>query len=129
MLMEYTFPPLIAMEGVETPAPPPSETANMSEENGGAIVAPEAPVGPDPASFSLPPSAEDEEGDLPVDFERLWKVAHDNPQDFTAWTDLLQYCEQEVCVVLFWVGFHWGTRGASTGCSAKSKHVLLSDAT
>ncbi|KAL2077474.1 hypothetical protein ACEWY4_026978 [Coilia grayii] len=38
---------------------------------------------------------EDDEGELPVDFERLWKAAHDNPQDFTSWTDLLQYCEQE----------------------------------
>uniref|UniRef100_A0A3Q4GB55 Pre-mRNA-processing factor 39-like n=1 Tax=Neolamprologus brichardi TaxID=32507 RepID=A0A3Q4GB55_NEOBR len=34
-------------------------------------------------------------GELPADFERLWKAAHDNPQDFTSWTDLLQYCEQE----------------------------------
>uniref|UniRef100_A0A3B4GBM1 Pre-mRNA-processing factor 39-like n=1 Tax=Pundamilia nyererei TaxID=303518 RepID=A0A3B4GBM1_9CICH len=54
-----------------------------------------APVGPDPASFSMQPAAVDEEGELPADFERLWKAAHDNPQDFTSWTDLLQYCEQE----------------------------------
>lgn len=39
---------------------------------------------------------EEDEGELPVDFERLWKAANDNPQDFTSWTDLLQYCEQEV---------------------------------
>lgn len=50
---------------------------------------------PDPAAFPIPPVEEDEEGDLPGDFERLWKAANDNPQDFTSWTDLLQYCEQE----------------------------------
>ncbi|XP_077588398.1 pre-mRNA-processing factor 39 [Stigmatopora nigra] len=48
-----------------------------------------------PDAASLLPSTEDEGGDLPADFERLWNVAHDNPQDFTSWTDLLQYCEQE----------------------------------
>ncbi|XP_038555265.1 pre-mRNA-processing factor 39 [Micropterus salmoides] len=84
-----------AMEASEVPAPPPTEMVEMSEENGRATEAPEAPVDPGPASFSMPPSAEDEEGELPTDFERLWKAAHDNPQDFTSWTDLLQYCEQE----------------------------------
>nr|XP_020450726.1 pre-mRNA-processing factor 39-like [Monopterus albus] len=84
-----------AMEAPEIPAPPPIEMAEMSEENGSATMGSEAPVGPDPASFSIPPVAEDEDGELPADFERLWKAAHDNPQDFTSWTDLLQYCEQE----------------------------------
>lgn len=86
------------MEASEVPASPPTEMVEMSEENGSAVEAPEAPVGPDPTSFSMPPAAEDEEGELPADFERLWKAAHDNPQDFTGWTDLLQYCEQEVSV-------------------------------
>lgn len=89
------------MEASDVPASPPTEMAEMSEENGSAAAAPEAPAGPDPASFSMPPTAEDEEGELPADFERLWKAAHDNPQDFTSWTDLLQYCEQEVCVCCF----------------------------
>ncbi|XP_041845315.1 pre-mRNA-processing factor 39 [Melanotaenia boesemani] len=80
------------MDAPEVPPPPPPE---MSEENGSEAVAPEAPVGPDPASFSVPSAVGDEEGELPADFERLWKAAHDNPQDFTSWTDLLQYCEQE----------------------------------
>ncbi|XP_032384131.1 pre-mRNA-processing factor 39 isoform X1 [Etheostoma spectabile] len=84
------------MEASEVPASPPTELAEMSEENGNLAVVPEAPVvGPDPATFSMPPASEDEEGELPADFERLWKSAHDNPQDFTSWTDLLQYCEQE----------------------------------
>ncbi|XP_063046373.1 pre-mRNA-processing factor 39 isoform X2 [Engraulis encrasicolus] len=38
---------------------------------------------------------EEDEGEVPADFERLWKAAHDNPQEFSSWTDLLQYCEQE----------------------------------
>ncbi|KAI3351674.1 hypothetical protein L3Q82_020514, partial [Scortum barcoo] len=84
-----------AMEASEVSASFPTEMVEMSEENGSAAEAPEPPTGPDPASFSMPPSAEDEEGELPAEFERLWKAAHDNPQDFTSWTDLLQYCEQE----------------------------------
>ncbi|KAK5864714.1 hypothetical protein PBY51_015933 [Eleginops maclovinus] len=43
----------------------------------------------------MPSATEDDEGEIPADFDRLWKAAHDNPQDFTSWTDLLQYCEQE----------------------------------
>ncbi|CAJ1058712.1 pre-mRNA-processing factor 39 [Xyrichtys novacula] len=81
-----------AMEASEVPMPPPTEMDETSEENGRA---PEPLEGPDPASFSMPQTLEDEEGELPADFERLWKAAHDNPQDFTSWTDLLQYCEQE----------------------------------
>ncbi|XP_049897567.1 pre-mRNA-processing factor 39 [Epinephelus moara] len=84
-----------AMEASDDPALSPTEMAVNSEENGSLAVAPEAPVGPDPATFTMPQAAEDEEGELPADFERLWKAAHDNPQDFTSWTDLLQYCEQE----------------------------------
>lgn len=96
--------PSLAMEASEVPASPPTEMVKMSEENGSAAdvhevhEAPEAPVDPHPETFSMPLAAEDEEGELPADFERLWKAAHDNPQDFTSWTDLLQYCEQEVCV-------------------------------
>ncbi|XP_030621363.1 pre-mRNA-processing factor 39 [Chanos chanos] len=49
------------------------------------------------ASYTMPLAEGDDEedGELPVDFERLWKLAHDSPQDFSLWTDLLQYCEQE----------------------------------
>ncbi|XP_017263738.1 pre-mRNA-processing factor 39 isoform X2 [Kryptolebias marmoratus] len=83
----------LAMDVPDVPPPPPPE---MSEKNGGAAVAPEAPAGPDAVSYSVAQTTVYEEGDgLPADFERLWKAAHDNPQDFTSWTDLLQYCEQE----------------------------------
>ena len=91
------FLPSLAMEASEDSASPPFEMAEMSEENGSATVAPEAPVDLDPSSFSMPLAGEDEEGELPADFERLWKTTQDNPHDFTCWTDLLQYCEQEVC--------------------------------
>lgn len=60
--------------------PPPAEF----EENGGAAsVAAEPVVSAGPAEV------------LPADFERLWKAANDSPQDFSCWTNLLQYCEQE----------------------------------
>lgn len=85
------------MEAAEVPALPPIEMAEMTEENGSAAMSTEATVDPDPAAYTVPPATEDEEGEPPADFERLWKAAHDNPQDFTSWTDLLQYCEQEVC--------------------------------
>uniref|UniRef100_A0AAY4CR28 Uncharacterized protein n=1 Tax=Denticeps clupeoides TaxID=299321 RepID=A0AAY4CR28_9TELE len=38
---------------------------------------------------------EDEDAELPPDFNRLWTSAQENPLDFTSWTELLQYCEQE----------------------------------
>ncbi|KAJ7307495.1 hypothetical protein JRQ81_009517 [Phrynocephalus forsythii] len=31
----------------------------------------------------------------PLEFERYWRAAQENPLDFTAWTELLQYVEQE----------------------------------
>ncbi|XP_056155013.1 pre-mRNA-processing factor 39 [Lampris incognitus] len=94
----------IALEAVPPPTaiPPPTEPTELLEENGGGAVifeAPEVPAEANAASFSMPTRAEDEEGDLPADFERLWKAANDNPQDFTSWTDLLQYCEQESHII------------------------------
>ncbi|XP_067894957.1 pre-mRNA-processing factor 39 isoform X1 [Heterodontus francisci] len=32
---------------------------------------------------------------FPTEYEKFWKVVADNPQDFTGWTYLLQYVEQE----------------------------------
>lgn len=76
-------PPLVGME-------------EASEKNGSAT---EAAPRAEPHSVSIHQAAEDVEGGLPADFERLWTAAQDNPQDFTSWTDLLQYCEQEVCLL------------------------------
>lgn len=36
------------------------------------------------------------EEQLPSEFDRLFKVCEDNPEDFNAWVSLLQYVEQEV---------------------------------
>ncbi|XP_076877486.1 pre-mRNA-processing factor 39 [Brachyhypopomus gauderio] len=69
----------------------PSVGACEERGPGGADVAEAA------AHYGIPPHEGDEEedGELPVDFERLWKIVNDNPLDFNCWTDLLQYCEQE----------------------------------
>uniref|UniRef100_A0A673WPR0 Pre-mRNA-processing factor 39-like n=1 Tax=Salmo trutta TaxID=8032 RepID=A0A673WPR0_SALTR len=80
------------MEAVQLP----TEKEEASEENGGggASEAPEAAV---VTAYNMPlaENEEEEDGEFPADFDRLWKLAHDNPQDFSSWTDLLQYCEQE----------------------------------
>ncbi|TRY57930.1 hypothetical protein DNTS_009818 [Danionella cerebrum] len=36
-----------------------------------------------------------EEPELPSEYERLWKVVEENPEDFNGWVYLLQYVEQE----------------------------------
>ena len=32
-----------------------------------------------------------------TELEKYWKAVRENPADFTGWTYLLQYVEQEVC--------------------------------
>ncbi|XP_020374013.2 pre-mRNA-processing factor 39-like [Rhincodon typus] len=39
--------------------------------------------------------AEDSIPPYPTDFEKYWKIVEDNPYDFTGWTYVLQYVEQE----------------------------------
>uniref|UniRef100_A0A674CLU0 Pre-mRNA-processing factor 39-like n=1 Tax=Salmo trutta TaxID=8032 RepID=A0A674CLU0_SALTR len=65
----------------------------VSEGNGGE----EASEAAAATAYNMPlvENEEEEDGELPADFDRLWKLAHDNPQDFSSWTDLLQYSEQE----------------------------------
>ncbi|KAJ3587611.1 hypothetical protein NHX12_011208 [Muraenolepis orangiensis] len=83
-------------EAPEAPGPPSSEVPEeMFEENGAVAPDPAPSPVPDPPTFAMPSVPEDEEGELPADFERLWKAANEMPSDFTSWTDLLQYCEQE----------------------------------
>ncbi|XP_044282806.1 pre-mRNA-processing factor 39-like isoform X2 [Varanus komodoensis] len=58
----------------------------------------EAPQPPAPdvvthAALSMP--MEDLSITYPLEFERYWRAAQENPLDFTAWTELLQYVEQE----------------------------------
>ncbi|XP_078063592.1 pre-mRNA-processing factor 39-like isoform X2 [Mustelus asterias] len=40
--------------------------------------------------------SEDSIPPYPADFEKYWKIVEDNPYDFTGWTYVLQYVEQEV---------------------------------
>lgn len=71
----------------------PKSDVEQSEEttgNGGDSGAPPAPY--------TAGGQEEEEGELPAEFEKLWKPTSENPLDFNSWTDLLQYCEQEVSV-------------------------------
>ncbi|XP_017545618.1 pre-mRNA-processing factor 39 isoform X2 [Pygocentrus nattereri] len=87
----FTNPPeFMALEVSELP----QTELGVSEDKGGSGTEMANPS----VIYSGPPlegEEEEEEGDLPVDFDRLWKVVSDNPQDFNGWTDLLQYCEQE----------------------------------
>ncbi|XP_047658217.1 pre-mRNA-processing factor 39 isoform X2 [Tachysurus fulvidraco] len=70
----------------------PQPDLGVSEDMGGTDMA-------DPSlAYSTGPvtgEEEMEEQELPVDFDRQWKLVNENPQDFNSWTDLLQYCEQE----------------------------------
>uniref|UniRef100_A0A6Q2XYU9 Pre-mRNA-processing factor 39 n=1 Tax=Esox lucius TaxID=8010 RepID=A0A6Q2XYU9_ESOLU len=83
---------MIAPEAMEAVQPPP-ETVEATEENGGELASEASEAA---TAYNMPLAEnEEEDGELPADFDRLWKLAHDNPQDFSSWTDLLQYCEQE----------------------------------
>uniref|UniRef100_A0A671KW18 Pre-mRNA-processing factor 39-like n=1 Tax=Sinocyclocheilus anshuiensis TaxID=1608454 RepID=A0A671KW18_9TELE len=74
-------------EVADLPKPDVEESA-QSGADGGDTGAPKA-------SYTVEGEEEEDEGEMPTDFERLWKLTSDNPQDFNSWTDLLQYCEQE----------------------------------
>lgn len=82
----------------EAAEPLPTAMEEVAEKNGTAAEVRQAPVCPPPEPASAHRAAGDAEGGLPADFDRLWKAANEHPQDFSSWTDLLQYCEQEVCL-------------------------------
>ncbi|XP_067170871.1 pre-mRNA-processing factor 39-like [Apteryx mantelli] len=90
-------PPLPPPPPSSPPLPPPQgcngATSPGPEEPPAAPEEPPAPREREPAPPPLPP-AEPAPAD-PPDFERFWRAARDNPHDFTAWTELLQYVEQE----------------------------------
>ncbi|XP_071588726.1 cuticle collagen 1-like [Heliangelus exortis] len=88
--------------GSRCPPPPP-----IPQGCNGAVAPPE-PEEPPPAAPEDPPPPRDpepppEEPPLtyPPEFEKLWQAARSNPHDFTAWTELLQYVEQEVIKTFF----------------------------
>ncbi|KAK3535871.1 hypothetical protein QTP70_021169 [Hemibagrus guttatus] len=70
----------------------PQPDLGISENMGGTDMA-------DPSlaysAHTMTVEEETEDREMPVDFDRQWKLVIDNPQDFNSWTDLLQYCEQE----------------------------------
>ncbi|XP_062856747.1 pre-mRNA-processing factor 39 isoform X2 [Trichomycterus rosablanca] len=66
-----------------------SNLGGVSEDSSGANMADIS------AAYTAPSASGEDAGETPVDFNRLWKMVTDNPQDFNSWTDLLQCCEQE----------------------------------
>lgn len=48
------------------------------------------------AEKSIEPSDKNAQKKTLPDLDRYWKAVNDDPSDFTAWTYLLQYVEQEV---------------------------------
>ncbi|XP_007246436.3 pre-mRNA-processing factor 39 isoform X1 [Astyanax mexicanus] len=73
----------------------PKQDVGFTEEKAGSRTEMAEPAAPYSGHLLEGEEEEEEEGELPVDFDRLWKVVSDSPQDFSGWTDLLQYCEQE----------------------------------
>lgn len=93
------------------PAPSPTEEERsdaavpppVPQSCNGATAAPPEPEEPPPAAPEEPPPprepeppAEEPTLSYPLEFEKFWQAARNNPHDFTAWTELLQYVEQEV---------------------------------
>lgn len=76
--------------GVEPSVPPPRPEPAKEE-------APR-PLTPEVVSTHMVLNSPVEEVSItyPLEFERYWRAAQENPLDFTAWTELLQYVEQEV---------------------------------
>lgn len=54
----------------------------------------------EPAADADADASATQEPGLPADYERLFKVVEDNPEDFNGWVYLLQYVEQEVSVLI-----------------------------
>lgn len=86
----------------ELPPPEPSSTEpergpDPQSCNGAAPPEPEEPPPALPEAPQDPePPADEAAPGFPPDFEKFWRAARDNPHDFSAWTELLQYVEQEV---------------------------------
>ncbi|XP_059691100.1 pre-mRNA-processing factor 39-like [Gavia stellata] len=82
----------MAAEGPEAPASPGRGGAEGALGDGG-----DGGTGPagEPEGEAERPPAEEPPLTYPLDFEKFWQAARNNPHDFTAWTELLQYVEQE----------------------------------
>uniref|UniRef100_A0A8V5GPI7 Pre-mRNA processing factor 39 n=1 Tax=Melopsittacus undulatus TaxID=13146 RepID=A0A8V5GPI7_MELUD len=96
----------MAAEGPEAPASPghggsercrcPPSSRPPQLQRSQRRPPPPSPRSP-PRLRSPPPPvpAEEPPPSYPMDFERFWLAAQSNPHDFTAWTELLQFVEQE----------------------------------
>ncbi|XP_061900183.1 pre-mRNA-processing factor 39 isoform X1 [Entelurus aequoreus] len=72
------------------------DDGDMPADSEGLSPAADQDDGDKPAdSEGLSPAADQDDGDMPADFDGLWEAAHSIPQDFSSWTNLLKYCEQE----------------------------------
>ncbi|XP_058016147.1 pre-mRNA-processing factor 39-like isoform X3 [Ahaetulla prasina] len=98
------------LQNQESNGPPkPDEAVPMQEVNGDSPENNTATLQAEPAREETPQPPASDVGmmmalsqpmeDLsityPLEFERYWRATQDNPLDFTAWTELLQYVEQE----------------------------------
>uniref|UniRef100_U3FZ65 Pre-mRNA-processing factor 39 n=2 Tax=Micrurus TaxID=8634 RepID=U3FZ65_MICFL len=89
--------------------PKPDEAKPVQEVNGDRLEDNTAALQAEPAREEIPQLPASDVGmmmalsqpmeDLsityPLEFERYWRATQENPLDFTAWTELLQYVEQE----------------------------------
>ncbi|KAM9704538.1 pre-mRNA-processing factor 39 [Menidia menidia] len=87
------------------PPPPPTEEAEQvapqpaQDESREGTDPPQAAEDgmelEEPSKEAAPEIAVSVEPELPSEFDKLFKVCEDNPEDFNAWVTLLQYVEQE----------------------------------
>ncbi|KAK6481532.1 pre-mRNA-processing factor 39-like [Huso huso] len=79
------------------PEKSPDSPANMELESSPKDVSEDADASPEASGDATAGLSEAEHFDVPfpAEYEKFWKVVEENPQDFTGWTYLLQYVEQE----------------------------------
>ncbi|XP_066466302.1 pre-mRNA-processing factor 39-like isoform X2 [Tiliqua scincoides] len=87
---EEEAPPAQGCNGVSVEAGAPPPRSEPVEEE-----APQPPAPEVVGHMVFNPPMEEVSITYPLDFERYWRAAQENPLDFTAWTELLQYVEQE----------------------------------
>ncbi|XP_048371187.1 pre-mRNA-processing factor 39-like isoform X1 [Sphaerodactylus townsendi] len=82
--------PVQGCNGVTMEASTPVLKSEVSKEEAPQLPAPDVVL-----HVPLNPPMEEVSITYPLEFERYWRAAQENPLDFTAWTELLQYVEQE----------------------------------
>lgn len=91
-----------AETSAETTAEPSVETLDTSrdilevtEMEQSPEQSPEQESLPDEEAAAEPPPRTEPEPPLPPEFDKYWKAVEANPEEFTTWTYLLHYIEQE----------------------------------